>query len=105
MEYFILLNELKVWKKSSNIDNTYKQIIKINDFKEISEDYLLAGLATLSNEQNIKVMLFNNSTSYSVNEELIDLQTVNSMHYSPPQSPSVPIADTPDDSIQDMQQQ
>ena len=105
MEYFILLNELKVWKKGSNIDNTYKQIIKINDFKEISEDYLLAGLATLSNEQNIKVKLFNNSTSYSINEELIDLQTVNSMHYSPPQSSSVPIADTPDDSIQDMQQQ
>ena len=50
---------------------------------------------------------FNNSTSYSVNEELIDLQTVNSMHYSLPRSSSVPIADTPvcniiDDSIQDI---
>ena len=50
---------------------------------------------------------FNNSASYSVKEELIDLQTVNSMHYSLPRSSSVPIADTPgcniiDDSIQDI---
>ena len=69
----------KVWKKGSNIGTIYKQIIKINDFKEISKDYLLARLATLLNEQKIKVKLFNNSASYSVNEELIDLQIVNSM--------------------------
>ena len=35
-------NEIKVWKKGSNIDNIYKQIIKINDFTEISKDYRLA---------------------------------------------------------------
>ena len=37
---------------------------------------------------------FNNSSSYSVNEVLTDLQTVNSMQYSPPWSSSVPMADT-----------
>ena len=39
-EIFHCINQLKVWKKYSNIDNLYKQIIKINDFKEISKDYL-----------------------------------------------------------------
>ena len=103
-EIFLCINRLKVWKKGSNIDNIYKQIIKINDFTKISKDYLLARLATLSNEQKIKIKLLNNSASYSVNEELIDLQTVKTMQYSPPR---LPIADTPvcnisDDSIQDM---
>ena len=106
-EIFHSINQLKVWKKGSNTDNMHKQIIKINDFKEISKDYLLARLATLSNEQKIKIKLFNNSASYSVNEDLIDLQTVNSMQYSPPRSSPVPIADTPvykniGDSIQDI---
>ena len=105
-EIFLYLNRLKVWKKGSNIDDIYKQIIKINDFMEIFTDYLLARLATLSNEQKIKIKLFNNSASYSVNEELIDLQTVETMQYIPPRSPSVPTADTPvcniDDSIQDI---
>ena len=105
-EIFLCINRLKVWKKGSNIDNRYKQIIKINDFTEISKDYLLPRLATLSNEQKIKIKLLNNSASYSVNEELIDLQTVETMQYSPPRSPSVPTADTPvcniDDSIQDI---
>ena len=106
-EVFLCINQLKVWKKGSDIDNIYKQIIKINDFKEISKDYLLARLPSFLNEQKIKVKLFNNSASYSVNEELIDLQIVNSMQYSPPRSSSVPIADTPvcniiDDSIQDI---
>ena len=32
-EIFHCINQLKVWKKRSNIDNIYKQIIKINDFK------------------------------------------------------------------------
>ena len=79
----------------------------MNDFKEISKDYLLARLATLSNEQKIKIKLFNNTASFSVNKELIDLQTVNSMQYSPLRSSFVSIADTPvcniiDDSIQDI---
>ena len=78
-EIFLCINRLKVWKKSSNIDNIYKQIIKINDFTEISKDYLLGRLATLSNEQKIKIKFLNNSASYSVNEELIDLQTVKTM--------------------------
>ena len=70
------------------------------------KSHLLARLATLSNEQKIKIKLLNNSASYSVNEELIDLQTVKTMQYSPPWSPSVLTADTPlcniDDSIQDI---
>ena len=98
---------MKVWKKDNNIDNIYKQIMKIIDFKEISKDHLLARLVTLSNEQKITIKLFHNSSSYSVNEELIDLKTVNSMQYSHPWSSSVSIADTPvcsiiDDSIQDI---
>ena len=106
-EIFHCINQLKVWKKGSNIDNIHKQIIKINDFIEISKDYLLARLEPLSNEQKIKIKLFNNSASYSVNEDLIDLQTVNSMQYSRPRSSPVPIVDTPvcnnvDDSIQDI---
>ena len=52
-------------------------------------------LATLANEQKIKIKLFDDSASYSVNEESIDLQTVKTMQYSPPQSSSVPKADTP----------
>ena len=94
-EIFNCINQSKVCKKCSNIDNIYKQIIKINDFKEISKDYLLARLATLSNEQKIKMKLFNNFASYSVNEEFINLQTVSSLQHSPPRSSSVPIADTP----------
>ena len=79
MKYFVLLINFKSGKKGSNISNIYKQIIKINDIKEISKNYLLARLATLTNEQKIKIKLFNNSASYSVNEELINLKTVNSM--------------------------
>ena len=79
MKYFVLLINFKSGKKGSNINNIYKQIIKINDIKEISKNYLLARLATLTNEQKIKIKLFNNSASYSVNEELINLKTVNSM--------------------------
>ena len=78
-EIFLCINRLKVWKKGSNIDNRYRQIVKINDFTEISKDYLLGRLATLSNEQKIKIKFLNNSASYSVNEELIDLQTVKTM--------------------------
>ena len=72
-EIFLCINRLKVWKRGSNIDNIYKQIIKINDFMEISKDYLLTRLATLSNEQKIKIKVLNNSASCSVNEELIHL--------------------------------
>ena len=79
MKYFVLLINFKSGKKGSNINNIYKQIIKINDIKEISKNNLLARLATLTNEQKIKIKLFNNSASYSVNEELINLKTVNSM--------------------------
>ena len=79
MKYFVVLINFKSGKKGSNINNIYKQIIKINDIKEISKNYLLARLATLTNEQKIKIKLFNNSASYSVNEELINLKTVNSM--------------------------
>ena len=79
MKYFVLLINFKSGKKGSNINNIYKQIIKINDIKEISKNYLLARLATLTNEQKIKIKLFNNSASYSVNEELINLKTVKSM--------------------------
>ena len=114
MKYFIILIILKSGKKAAILIKhiyiyiyIYKRIIKVNDFKEISKYYFLARLATLPNEQKIKIKLFNNSASYSVNEELIDLQTVKTMQYSPPQSSSVPIADTPvcniiDDSIQDI---
>ena len=66
-EIFYCINQLKVWRKGSNINNIHKQTIKINDFKEISKDYLLARLATWPNEQKIK--LFNNSAPYSVNED------------------------------------
>ena len=64
-------------------------------------------MTALSNEQKIKIKFFNNSASYSVNEDLIDLQTVNSMQYSLPRSLPVPIPNTPvcnniDDSIQDI---
>ena len=62
-EIFHCINQLKFWKKGSNIDNIPKQIKKINDLKEISKDYLLARLATLSNEQKIKIKLFNNSAN------------------------------------------
>ena len=79
MKYFVVLINFKSGKKGSNINNIYKQIIKINDIKEISKNYLLARLATLTNEQKIKIKLFNNSASCSVNEELINLKTVNSM--------------------------
>ena len=53
---------------------TYKQIIKTDDFKQISKDYLLARWTTLSNKQRIKIKikLLNKSASYLVNEELID---------------------------------
>ena len=106
-EIFLCINGLKVWKTGSNIDNIYKQIMKINNFKEFCKDYLLARLATLSNEQKIKIKLLNNFASYLVNEELTDLQTVKTMQYYSPRSPSVPIADTPVcniiyDSIQDI---
>ena len=49
---------------------------------EISKDYLLARLGTLSNEHKVKIKLFNNSASYSVNGELIDLQTENNAVFS-----------------------
>ena len=103
-EIFFCINQLKAWKKGSNIDNIHKQIIKISDFNEISKDYLLARLATLSNEQKIKIKLFNNSASYSVIEDLIDLETVNSMQYSLPRSSNVLITATPvcNNSIQDI---
>ena len=95
-EIILCINQLKVWKKGTNIDNICKQIIKINDLSEISKDYVLARLPTLSNEQKIKI-----------NEELIELQTANLMKYSTPLSSPVPIADTPvcnniDDSIQNI---
>ena len=67
---------------------------------------LLARLATLSNEQKIKIKLFNISAACSINKELIDQQTVKTMQYSP-RSSSFAIADTPvcniiDGSIQDI---
>ena len=58
-EIFHCINQLQVWKKSSNINNMYKQITKINDFKKISKDYFLARLEILSNELKIKIKLFN----------------------------------------------
>ena len=33
-EIFHCINQLKFWKRGSNIDNIPKQIIKINDLKE-----------------------------------------------------------------------
>ena len=46
-EIFHCINQLKVWEKGCNIDNIYKQIININNFKEISKDYLQARLTLL----------------------------------------------------------
>ena len=40
-EKFHCINQLKVWIKGSNVENIYKQIIKINEFNEISKDYHL----------------------------------------------------------------
>ena len=42
------INQPKALKKGSNIDQIYKQIIKINDFKEIYKDYFLAGFCRFS---------------------------------------------------------
>ena len=82
-------------------------MIKIKKKNQISKDYLVARLATLSNIQKLKIKLLNNSTCYLVNEELIDLQTVSSMKYSPPRSPPFLVVDTHesnkiDNSIQDI---
>ena len=61
----------------------------------------------MSKKQKIKIRFFKNSTSYTLNEYLIDLQAVASMQYSRPRSPPDLIADTPvykniEDSIQDI---
>ena len=42
----------------------------------------------------IKIKLFNNFASYSVNEDLIDLKTANSIQNSPLRSSPVPMTDT-----------
>ena len=67
---------------------------------------LLARLATLSNEQKIKIKLFNISASCSINKELIDQQTVKTMQYSPRSSsfaiPDTPVCNIIDGSIQDI---
>ena len=64
MKYSIVLINLKSGKRAAISIIYINKIIKINDFKEISKDCLLATLATLSNEQKIKIKHFNNSASY-----------------------------------------
>ena len=60
----------------NTIDNIYKNVIKINNFQEISKDSFPVRLENLSNEEKNEIKLFRNSTSYSVDEELIDVSTV-----------------------------
>ena len=100
-EIFHCINQLKVYKKRNNIDSIYEQLLYINKYLNI------IFWRDLSNEQKIKIKLFNNSASYSINEELIGLQTVKIMQYSPQRSLSIPVADTPacniiDNSTQDI---
>ena len=65
---FHIINQLKFLKKGSNIDNIYKNVIKINNFQEISKDPFPVRLENLSNEEKNEINLFCNSTSYSVDE-------------------------------------
>ena len=52
-EIFCCTNQFIVWKRGSNIDSTYKQIIKVSNFKE----NLKARLEILPNEEMIKIKL------------------------------------------------
>lgn len=52
-EIFCWTNQLIVWKRGSNIDSTYKQIIKVSNVKE----NLKARLEILPNEEMIKIKL------------------------------------------------
>ena len=52
-EIFCCTNQFIVWKRGSNIDSTYKQIIKVRNFKE----NLKARLEVLPNEENTKIKL------------------------------------------------
>lgn len=52
-EIFCCTNQLIVWKRGSNIYSTYKQIIKVSNFKK----NLKARLEILPNEEIIKIKL------------------------------------------------
>ena len=91
MRYFFVLIDLKSGKKAAILIIYISKLYKLMTSWKSPKSHLLARLATLSNEQKIKIKLLNNSASYSVNEELIDLQTVKTMQYSPPRYSPQPI--------------
>ena len=91
---FNAITQFKKWKKRSDIEVTHTQILKIDDFRDVSRDYLKIRIKTLFTENKIKNKISNDLDSYNVNEEKTDIELVDSRQCSLPCSPKFQILET-----------
>ena len=71
------------WKKRADIKDTNTQILKIDNFRDVSREFLEIRNKTLSEEEKIKSKISKNVDSYYVNENKIDGELTDSMQCSP----------------------
>lgn len=71
------------WKKQADIKDTNTQILKIDNFRDVSREFLEIRNKTLSEEEKIKSKISKNVDSYYVNENKIDGELTDSMQCSP----------------------
>ena len=83
-----VINQLKKWKKRTDVDAILNQIIKNNDCVDINKDFLAAHLNYLLEHNVILKKKYNNIESYSLNE---NGQTHDLIEILPSCSPDIPI--------------
>lgn len=71
------------WKKRADIKDTNTQILKIDNFRDVSREFLEIRNKILSEEEKIKSKISKNVDSYYVNENKIDGELTDSMQCSP----------------------
>ena len=83
-----VINQLKKWKKRTDVDAILNQIIKNNDCVDINKDFLAARLNYLLEHNVIVKKKYNNIESYSLNE---NAQTHDLIEILPSCTPDIPI--------------
>ena len=59
---------MKKWKKRADVGKILNQIIKINDYVDINKEFLEARLNYLLEHKVIVTKKYNNTESYSLND-------------------------------------
>ena len=65
------IHQLKRWKKGTDLDNIYKEVINTSDFVSVLIQYLSNRLLTVVQEGKVNSKLYKNIVTYIINPEIL----------------------------------